>query len=188
MLQVAMTKQDYHHGELRDALLDAAQARLCSQSLETLSMRMLAKDVGVSPGAPYHHFKDKSALRLALCQRGFDQLSNDLDKYPALDGKIKAYFAFAVSNRALFELMFAPQATFGHSAAKLHPHAAPVYKCMEKALDDDFPSANEHSAIAVWAFLHGTALLLAASPITMKLGEKNPLDFVIGFVERLRSD
>ena len=63
--------QTYHHGDLRTALLHAAAKRLADYGVDSLSLRKLAEDAGVSRTAPYHHFKDKSALLSAIAAKGF---------------------------------------------------------------------------------------------------------------------
>jgi AcrR family transcriptional regulator len=61
-----LLKPNYHHGSLRDALLDAALVRLQADGIAKLSLRALAADVGVSPTAVYRHFEDKLALLAPL--------------------------------------------------------------------------------------------------------------------------
>ena len=69
----------YHHGDLRRALLDAAQRRLESAGLEAVSIRACARDTGVSGAAPIHHFGSLKGLLSALAARGFEQLIERLD-------------------------------------------------------------------------------------------------------------
>lgn len=71
-----MTKrpESYHHGNLRPALLDAAEELLVEGGVEALSWREIARRASVSPGAPYHHFADEAALLTALSQRHLDEL------------------------------------------------------------------------------------------------------------------
>jgi AcrR family transcriptional regulator len=66
-----LLKPNYHHGSLRDALLDAALVRLQADGVAKLSLRALAADVGVSPTAVYRHFEDKSALLATIASDGF---------------------------------------------------------------------------------------------------------------------
>ena len=54
----------YHHGDLRATLVKVATARLSAHGIDSLSLRKLAEDAGVSRSAPYHHFKDKNVLHL----------------------------------------------------------------------------------------------------------------------------
>ena len=104
----------YHHGDLRDALIAAAQEILEANGLASLSLRGVARCAGVSPAAPYHHFPDKQALLDAVAERGFDALTaamtTRMDKVSGgaarLDASGIGYVAFAVANPALFGLMF----------------------------------------------------------------------------------
>ena len=66
---------DYHHGNLRQSLLEASMRLLDKEGLEALSLRRLAEEVGVSRQAPYHHFKDKQALLAAIGEEGFSLLN-----------------------------------------------------------------------------------------------------------------
>ena len=61
----------YHHGDLRRALIDAARALLEREGAAALSLRAVAREAGVSPAAPYHHFKDKSELLQAVADEGW---------------------------------------------------------------------------------------------------------------------
>ena len=56
----------YHHGDLRHALIEAARAIVIRDGAQALSLRGVAREAGVSPAAPYHHFKDKQELVLAV--------------------------------------------------------------------------------------------------------------------------
>lgn len=70
----------YHHGNLRQALLDRAAAVIADQGIEALSLRALARDIGVSHAAPARHFKDKTALLSALATEGHRRLTAALDE------------------------------------------------------------------------------------------------------------
>ena len=61
----------YHHGNLRQSLLENSLQLLCNEGIEGLSLRRLAELTGVSRAAPYHHFKDKQALLAAVAEQGF---------------------------------------------------------------------------------------------------------------------
>ena len=73
------TPDSYHHGNLRTALLDAAEDALFTEGMNKLSLRSIAKRAGVSHNAPYRHFKDKSALLRGIAQRGFEELHAAMD-------------------------------------------------------------------------------------------------------------
>ncbi|MDZ4318073.1 MAG: helix-turn-helix domain-containing protein, partial [Phenylobacterium sp.] len=64
----------YHHGDLRRALVEAACRLLEKEGAQSLSLRAVAREAGVSPAAPYHHFKDKSELLDAVAHEGWEKL------------------------------------------------------------------------------------------------------------------
>jgi AcrR family transcriptional regulator len=112
-------KTRYHHGDLRQVLLDAA-ARMLREDGETgLSMRKLASQVGVSRTAAYHHFRDKHDLLCAVAQEGFRRFRVTL--YPsAIDPErpmnreqvlamVRGYVDFATANSEYYDLMFGSQ-------------------------------------------------------------------------------
>src|SRR4051812_42121513 len=112
----AMPARPYHHGNLRTALLAAAERTTRERGAEKLSLRELAREVGVSHGAPRRHFPDRQALLDALAQNGFERLGAELREAAAesgeeFEGRLRAiaaaYIRFATEDAALLELMFA---------------------------------------------------------------------------------
>lgn len=106
----------YHHGDLRRALLDAAEAMLERGGQAALSLREVARAAGVSHNAPYRHFADREALLAALAAGGFARLAGALaDAATAAEegGRLRAaghaYLRFARVHRALYLLMFGPE-------------------------------------------------------------------------------
>ncbi|MFR9800330.1 TetR/AcrR family transcriptional regulator [Streptomyces sp. MS06] len=105
----------YHHGDLRAALLRSAERTLREKGAATLSLRELARDVGVSHAAPGRHFKDKRALLDELALTGYERLINALETADApeqpleqrMSGLARAYLQFAIDHPELLELMFA---------------------------------------------------------------------------------
>ncbi|MBN0045161.1 WHG domain-containing protein [Streptomyces actuosus] len=105
----------YHHGDLRAALLKSAERTLRDKGAAALSLRELARDIGVSHAAPGRHFKDKQALLDALALAGYERLLRDLTTADSTDRPVdervrtlaRAYLGFAIDNPALLELMFA---------------------------------------------------------------------------------
>lgn len=109
------TKRPYHHGDLRSALLSAGERMLERVGAEALSMRELAREVGVSNNAPRRHFASKQVLLDALALHGFNLLGNALHQAltadePTVEGRLvrlaHANVRFASTHRALFRLMF----------------------------------------------------------------------------------
>ncbi|MFH8775731.1 TetR/AcrR family transcriptional regulator [Streptomyces sp. NPDC017958] len=110
------TNRPYHHGDLRAALLKSAERTLREKGVGALSLRELARDIGVSHAAPGRHFKDKQALLDALALDGYERLNQALGaaaEQPGLTFEqrmtalARAYLGFAVENPELLELMFA---------------------------------------------------------------------------------
>src|SRR5665213_3923660 len=73
----------YHHGDLRRALVDAARRILEAEGPTALSLRAVAREAGVSPAAPYHHFKDKAELLDAVADEGWQMLDAGMAKAKA---------------------------------------------------------------------------------------------------------
>lgn len=105
----------YHHGELREALLAAAEMELTEKGEDGFSLRSTAKRAGVSHAAPAHHFRDVTALLHGLAQRGFERLTATMKEEQAEAGDDAealyvaagvGYIRFAAENPALFQLMF----------------------------------------------------------------------------------
>ncbi len=112
----ATANRPYHHGNLRAALLEQAEQTLREGGVDQLSLRDLARQVGVSHGAPRRHFSDRQALLDALAENGFERLGAELraavnragDGFEdRLRATAVAYVRFAVRDSALLELMFA---------------------------------------------------------------------------------
>ncbi|WP_433298115.1 TetR/AcrR family transcriptional regulator [Actinoplanes sp. CA-030573] len=105
-----MPKATYHHGDLRRALLRAAEEAITETGVATLSMRDLSRRAGVSHAAPTHHFGDKAGLLTALATEGFEQLAKALATSRLASNSFVelgvTYIRFAVTKRPLFEVMF----------------------------------------------------------------------------------
>jgi len=104
----------YHHGDLRRALMDSADAILERDGPNALSLRAVAREAGVSPAAPYHHFKDKDELLSAIAREGFARLSaalvaaadDERDVQMKMSDLGVAYVKFAQSHPALYRVMY----------------------------------------------------------------------------------
>src|SRR3954454_9350308 len=109
----AQTRTSYHHGALRDELIGACVALIESEGIGAVSLRRVARAAGVSPGAPYHHFPDRSSLLAAIVVQGYEllepRLRTAIDEAPtvarALGARSETYVDFARSPPALLRLM-----------------------------------------------------------------------------------
>jgi AcrR family transcriptional regulator len=111
-----VSARPYHHGSLRSALIEQAQRTVDERGVQAVSLRELAREVGVSHAAPRRHFADRQALLDALAEDGFERLGDALgdaveDAGPSFDARLhalsRAYIGFATGHPALLELMFA---------------------------------------------------------------------------------
>src|SRR5690606_38896617 len=112
-----VTRTSYHHGALREALLAACLRLIETEGIAAVSLRRVAREAGVSSGAPYHHFADRAALLADLATQGFHLLGAEVtvarDSAPTplagLTAIADAYVRFARDNPGYFRLMFRPE-------------------------------------------------------------------------------
>ena len=108
-----VSNNGYHHGDLKEGLIQAALGILRKQGADALSLRVIASEAGVSHMAPYSHFKNKKELFQAVAAKGFDELADrmrvegaQLEKAPDLILAYGvAYVEFAIDNPQLYRLM-----------------------------------------------------------------------------------
>jgi AcrR family transcriptional regulator len=168
----------YHHGNLRAELLALAEVKLAENGVLGLSLRELARELGVSHGAPRQHFPDRQALLDALAEQGLARLGHELDA--ALGGAqgdfadrlvvfATAYVRFATGHPALLELMFTrkerPAATALRAAAD-RTFAAPSALIAEATEAGEIDGTDpDRVAMAVLVTLQGLAAVVAGDMI-----------------------
>lgn len=111
------TRDSYHHGALREELITASLKLIEAEGIGAVSLRRVAREAGVSPGAPYHHFADRSALLAAITVRGSALLERELRQArdqaataaAALGALVETYVRFAGENPAYIHLMLRPE-------------------------------------------------------------------------------
>ena len=108
-------KRRYHHGDLRRALIDDAVETIANQGIGALNLRQLAARVGVTSGAPYHHFASREVLLAAIADDGFHALearllaardASSTKASPRLEALGEAYVRFAIAHPGAFRVMF----------------------------------------------------------------------------------
>lgn len=156
----------YHHGDLKRALLEAAFEMLDAEGTDGLGLRELARKVGVSPAAPYRHFRSRQALLEAVAIEGFKRFSAMMEAKQAhtaepqqLVAMAEAYVRFALVQPALFRLMFSQQVD-KRANKPLHQAAVDAYASLAKAAAREVPEAPSEGAVIAWAFVHGLSMLL----------------------------
>lgn len=171
-VNIESSHRGYHHGDLREALLAAGIDLLKSGSVETLSLREVARRVGVSATAVYRHFPDKAALVKELCIRGALELADAQAKAMMAAGGGRtgfiatggAYIRYALANPALFRLMMANMPPGGFFSADFSEDQVGIQLLRNNILSLIPESAGEEGVlfgmIMSWAQVHGLAMLM----------------------------
>lgn len=180
-----MTVNSYHHGDLKEALIQASLKILREQDADSLSLRAVAAEVGVSHMAPYSHFKSKKSLFQAIAASGFDALADNMRRNS--QGLLKAseqilsygvtYIEFALAQPQLYRLMLGqvenagrrmPQkleatTEAGHDVlSDLQNSSKRPFDLLENAfarISDDQLTVKAQ-ALGAWSMVHGMAALL----------------------------
>lgn len=176
----------YHHGNLRDAILDRALAIIADDGVDALSLRAVASELGVSHAAPRHHFASKEALLTAIATDGFAALADALEAVGAAGGSFLdagvAYVRFALDHPAAFAVMFTPtlldnaDPAYAHAAGRalsaLRSGAAgaqsdPQAKDEPEAEDESEGERDDEAAgVAAWSLVHGFAALALSGSLS----------------------
>ncbi len=178
------SRDRYHHGNLREALIQAALAMIAERGLAGFAIAELARVVGVSPAAPYRHFRDRNAVIAEVARRGFESLAADLtaatagwrtDPLGALERAAQAHVTFAGREPAVYAAMF--DAGFPSSE---HP-------ALTRARDDAFAVLRRAAeaacamsraprrppalmvALHIWSLTHGIATLFVSQDSNNRL-------------------
>jgi AcrR family transcriptional regulator len=167
-------KDSYHHGDLRHEIIEEAKIWIETKDISSLSLREIARRLGVSHNAPYRHFADKESLLAAIAQMGFEKLRQWLqqiveDNILTPEEQIKAlgvkYIEYALSNPAYYRVMY---------SAYLSDYQK--YPSLDKAAEESFTILIEtiaqgqkvgviragdtrELAYVCWSLVHGVSML-----------------------------
>lgn len=179
---------NYHHGNLRAALLTQARALLDEDGPAALSLREIARRAGVAAPSVYHHFANLDAIAVALAEEGFAELVARLEAAPTnAKGQLAevglAYVRFAMDHPGLYRLMFGDglktSSTESQIVQKLRDRA---YERVKTGLRARLPEEEVATgALYLWSLVHGLALLI----IDGRLDTHADPEKVIGSVLRL---
>ncbi|WP_074446250.1 TetR/AcrR family transcriptional regulator [Saliniramus fredricksonii] len=167
-----MIEKPYHHGDLKQALVDAGIALLEEVGPEGLSLRAIAARVGVSHAAPQRHFDGVRGLKTAIAAEGFRRhaafmragLPPDADRQARRFAAMQGYVRFATTHPHLFTLMFSTRdAEFSdpdlqQAGAESYGVLADIAEGLEP-LYDGAPDARRRAEILLWAIVHGYSQL-----------------------------
>lgn len=168
-----MSEHPFHHGNLRTALLDAAERTLRDHGLDELSLRALAREAGVSHSAPRRHFADRRALLDGLAERGFTRLNDALGDSPDVTAAARAFVDFAVREPALLDLMFTTKGDQASPATQAA--AARFFATVAATLPAGPPAAPGYPPLRqllLAATLQGVAAMAASGRVPADLADR----------------
>lgn len=169
-------RRSYHHGNLREALMNAALDLIAEKGPAGFTFAEAARQAGVSPAAPYRHFRDRDALMADVARRGFERFEQQLsaawdegrpslrEAFHRLGG---AYLAFARNETAYFSAMFESGLSMAEhrELSEAGDRAFAVLRVACEALVATMPTAKRPPAMMValhiWSISHGIASLFA---------------------------
>ncbi len=161
------TPKSYHHGNLRESLLLAAETTLAERGLQGTTLRDVAKAAGVSHAAPYHHFASLNDLLAAVAERGFVALGDAMalasatpDTRERLLQIAQAYVGCARAQPARFRLMFAPQLNQAGQYPELKTASHRAFGFLMAAACAHDPVKGPELALCGWSLSHGLSNLL----------------------------
>jgi AcrR family transcriptional regulator len=187
-----VSERSYHHGDLRRTLLEYGWDAVVEAGGRDISLREVARRAGVSPGATFHHFRNKDALLAAVSVEGFARLtlirqkrtrsvSNPIQKLRIV---LHAYVEFAIKNPAIFFLMFRYLTTTPDDSGEVQTAALASFDVVRSAIAEATGKEQTDLTLSVdawaaWAAMHGTASLLATAGPRARVDPKISTDRLI---------
>jgi AcrR family transcriptional regulator len=195
-----MSVKNYHHGDLKNALINAGVKILARDGVGGLSLRKVAKQAGVSHAAPYAHFADKQALIAAISTEGFKQLYSQIETVKQtyrtnpetlLIEVAWAYVQFALNEPDRFKLMFSSvlekekdYPDFVENSQKNFRQLVEIVEICQQA-EVLKKGAPDLLALSLWGTVHGFVSLLLEGQISPTVLEKASLkDILISIIQR----
>lgn len=172
--------KSYHHGDLRSAVVEEGLRLLQDREAESLSLREIARNVGVSATALYRHFPDKASLLEALAEAGYAQLAREQAEAAKGGGPSgfaamgQAYVRFALANPALFRLIFVAKSAQAHPFADAPQGTAAslLQTGIAQLMGPDAPAEARFAAmLRAWALVHGLAMLILDGQVERTVAE-----------------
>jgi AcrR family transcriptional regulator len=185
----------YHHGDLRDALVQAALAEVELGGPEAVNISALAKKLGVSQPAPYRHFADREALLAAVTAEAFRQFTATLRESMATPSKrsklsrlAQATLTFGLRRNGIYRLMFASRTmACASTGSELHVAAMETFALVLDALEAPAVGLlRERHALQIWAALHGVIMLAEQGLLTGKAANVTLEELVEDIVQQTK--
>lgn len=192
----------YHHGNLRETLIQGALKFLETNPLEALSLNTLATRAGVSQAAPYRHFKNRNELLAAISQQGFElKFKYMLESYQKnkahplelFHGCAQAYFKMGLLHPQHFKLMLTSPVVPCEEYPELQKAAGLAFGLLKKTLEVCQearivgPGDLYHKSMHCWALVNGFTTLYAEGRLSwLGIDERNAKSALRKFVEQFR--
>ncbi|HEV2580106.1 MAG TPA: TetR/AcrR family transcriptional regulator [Ktedonobacteraceae bacterium] len=193
----------YHHGDLRNALIETGLALLSEGGARELDLRKVARKAGVSHAAPYRHFADKQALIAAINEVGFNRLAEQIqstlreapeDALAQLQGVAIAYVQFSDENPWLMREMFSGLTIEREAFPALYEASKNVYRLyiavVKRGQESGAIREGDPAALAgvLWSVLHGVAMLIIENQIRPYAEGPEGIDNVTRFAIQMLYD
>lgn len=195
---MAKARQSYHHGDLRNALIEAGIAILAEGGSEALTLRAAAARAGVSHAAPAHHFGSLHGLLTAIATVGFERFHAAIESAMAQAGTSPlerlraaglAYVEFATAHPAIIALMFSgPRLDWSNAALctaadRAYAQLTEIVAPAAERLGADGEAGRRELALMVWSSVHGYAHLANAGVLDRKSpGQLPPVPDIPGLL------
>ena len=189
-----LKRKDYHHGDLKNALVEAAAKLIVERGIDNVSLREVARQAGVSHSAPYHHFNSKSELLAAVAEEGFlrfngyqeraFRMMQQKDPMERLKALGRAYVKFAIANPSFFRIMFRydiAEPFKHHLLTALSKRTFDrLFKTVSECLKAKAQSTDPMEAsIRAWALVHGLSSLWLDGRLNKMAGGRELIDKII---------
>ena len=186
----------YHHGDLRDALVEAALRQAEREGPEAISIKALAKQLGVSQPAPYRHFADREALLQTATAEAFRQFNaimrEAIDK-PSKRSKLsrfaQAALDFGLRRNGIYRLMFASRLmACAASDSELHAAARETLALLVESFETPAVGLlRERHALQIWAALHGVISLAEQGLLTGQVARVTREELIEDIVQQTQA-
>ena len=186
-------RRGYHHGNLREALIDAALNLIAQKGPAGFTFADAARSAGVSSAAPYRHFRDRDALLADVARRGFETFETHLEKawddgkpepFRAFENVGRAYLSFARNEPAYYSAMFEAGVPLDSDPGlrQASDRAFAVLRRASEALSAHAPTEKRPPAMMmslhIWALSHGIASLFARGDAGRRALPMSPEDLL----------
>jgi AcrR family transcriptional regulator len=179
-MTTARVRDQYHHGDLEVALITTARKFVKKNGLESLSLRQIANEIGVSPSAAYHYFPDRNSLLSALGFSLFEELADyqerELAKVPGASARAarerfrnlgRTYFDWAIRESHFFNLMFSDfcliESSMGQAREENRAYQTLIH-CLDDLVETGLMDKKVRGSAELlsWSVVHGTTSLIVS--------------------------